>query len=186
LAVDESLSQGVGQNDSLLNESEISDLSMGLLNKLSVNSYRSTNGHGHVQENGVSMNGQQNNCNQTKNNGQINFTYENDNEPKNASTLANAISPKQQKTPIPSTPVSYQNGNGSGSSTGTQNRNGFKSPKTNGHSHIVADEEINMSPQKASSPMVKTNGNVSSNGHNGMNGTARNNKVKIFNQEVFA
>jgi len=37
-----------------------------------------------------------------------------------------------------------------------------------------------MSPQKASSPMVKTNGNVSSNGHNGMNGTARNNKVNIF------
>lgn len=169
----------MNQNDSLFNESEISDLSIGLGNKLSLN------GHNNVQESIVNVNGHhQSNCNQTKNSGQINFTYENDNEPKNSSIITNMTSPKQQKTPIPSTPVSYQNGSSSGSSNGHQNRNGVRSPKSNGHqqnghSHIVADEEINMSPQKASSPMVKQNGNASSNGH-GMNGTPRSNKVSFL------
>ena len=175
--MDESLSQVMNQNDSLLNESEISDLSYGLGNKLSINS------HNNVQENNVNINGNQSNGNQTKNSGQINFTYENDNEPKNVAIITNTTSPKQHtKTSMPNTHVSYQNG--SGASNGHQNRNGFKSPKSNGHqqnghSHIVADEEINMSPQKTSSPMVKTNGNASSNGH-GVNGTPRNNKVNFF------
>ncbi len=167
------MSQVINQNDSLFNESEISDLSIGLGNKLSLN------GHNNVQESVVNVN-----SHQKKNSGQINFTYENDNEPKNSSIITSMTSPKQQKTPIPSTPVSYQNGSSSSSSNGHLNRNGVRSPKSNGHqqnghSHIVADEEINMSPQKASSPMVKQNGNASSNGH-GMNSTSRSNKVSFL------
>jgi lethal(2) giant larvae protein len=164
-------------NDSILNESSISEFS----NKLSLqhtnNHHATTNGHSHK-------------------NGQVNLTFDIDFKPETTTTTTTTTNvPKSNiKTPppMPTTPVSYQssrnNVNGhitnghttNGHTTNGHTTNGHSNGHgTKGHNHIVADEEINMSPQKASSPLAaKTNGNASA------NGISRNNKIEQVTKQI--
>ena len=181
LAVDESsISHVTNQNDSILNESGVSDLSVGVTSKLTLNGH--ANASADCNGSNISkMNGHHDLAYKNRNGGQINYTFdsdckttaphENGGEKKHTSAAANGFtSPKANGI--------HQNGHATNGHLNHHHHH-HNGSNGNGHAQMIGDEDdMDMAPQKASSPLVKANGTAANTNGHGINGSARHNKVE--------